>query len=94
MPGNALVSEDWPRVFNRCANVKVLRLRIVSRDEKKAGWIFVVNAGRIHETARAGRLKRLGQLPNLKWTKVIRQRHKIVLFQEADHFCLAAFVRF
>src|ERR1043166_8784566 len=94
MSRNAFVTEDRPWVFNRRADVKILRLRVVSRDEKEARWIFVVNAGRIHEATGAGRFERLRQLSNLKRAKVTWQRHKIMFLQEADHFCLAAFVRF
>src|SRR5947208_10715622 len=89
MPGNSFMSKDWPGIFNRRANVKVLRLRIVSWNEEEPGWIFVVNAGRIHKAARAGRLERVRQLSDLERAKVIRQGYKIVLLQEADHFCLA-----
>src|SRR5439155_25885842 len=37
MSRNSFVSEDRPRVFNRRANIKILRLRIVSWDEKESG---------------------------------------------------------
>ena len=94
MAGNTFVTKDWPRIFNRCANIKIFRFPIVGRNEIETGRVFVVNAGRIHEAARAGWLKSFGQLPNLKRAKIIRQRHEIMLLQEADHFCLAAFVRF
>src|SRR5438876_11573653 len=94
MSGNAFVAEDRSWIFNRRANVKVLRFRIICRNEKESGWILVVNAGRIHEASRAGRLKRVRQLPDLKRAKVIRQSYDVVLLQEADHFRLAAFVRF
>ena len=94
MSGNAFVSENRTRIFDCRANVKILRFRIVGRDEIEAGRILVVNAGRIHEAARAGRLERFRQLPNLKRPEIIRQGDKIVFLQEADHFCFAAFVRF
>ena len=94
MPGDTLVPEDWPGIFNRRANVKILRLWVVGGNEKETSWIFVVNTGRIHEAARAGRLERIRQLSNLKRPKITRQGYKIVLLQEADHFCLATFVRF
>ena len=94
MSGNTFVTEDRSRVFNRRANVKIFRFRIVCRDKKEAGWIFVVNARRIHETAGAGRFERFRQLPDLKRAEIIWQGHKTVLFQKADHFCLATFVRF
>src|SRR6266478_9526640 len=94
MSGNAFVPKDWPGVFNRCANIEILRVWIVRRNKKEPGWIFIVNAGGIHEAARAGGLERLGQLSNLKRPEVIRQRDKIVVLQKTDHFCLATFVRF
>src|SRR5437667_12363792 len=94
MSRDSFVSEDWPRIFDRRANVKVLRLRIVSRNEIEAGRVFVVNTGRIHETARTRRLERFWQLPNLKRAEIIGQTDKIFLFQEIDHLLLAAYVRF
>src|SRR5438876_9272616 len=94
MSGNTFVTKGRPRIFNRGANVKIFRFRFVSWNEIETGGIFVVNAGWIHEAARAGWLKSFGQLPNLKRAEIIRQRHEIMLLQEADHFCLAAFVRF
>ena len=86
--------ENRPRIFDRRANVKILRLRIVGRNEKEAGRIFVVNAGRIHETAGAGRLERFRQLPNLKRPEIIGHRDELLFLQEIDHLLLAAFVRF
>src|SRR5258708_34586126 len=94
MSGDTFVSEDWPRIFNCCANIKILRVRIIRRNEKETCRILVVNAGWIHEAPRAGRLKRFGQLSNLEWPKVIGQRDKVVLLQEVDHSRLSAFVRF
>src|SRR5436190_19872344 len=86
--------EDWSWIFNRCANIKILRIGIVGGNEKEPRWIFVVNTGRIHETTRAGRLKRFGQLSNFKRPKIVRQGDKIVFLQEADHFSFTAFVGF
>src|SRR5215472_11649355 len=94
MPGNSFVSEDRPGIFDRRAYVKILRFGVVGRNEKEAGWIFVVYSWRIHETARAGRLKRVRQLSDLERPKIIRQTDKIVFLQKANHFCLATFVRF
>src|SRR6266478_6974588 len=94
MSGNTFVTEDRSRVFNRRANIKIFRLWIVGRDEKESGWVFVVNARRIHKAARAGWFERFRQLPDLKRAEIIWQGHKTVLFQKADHFCLATFVRF
>src|SRR2546421_11386449 len=94
MSGNAFMTEDWTRIFDRRANIKVFRLRIVGRNEKEAGGIFVINTGRIHETPRAGWLESVGQLSNLKRTEIIRQRNEVVFFQEIDHFLLATLIRF
>ena len=81
-----------PRVFDRGADIKILRLRVVGRNEIKTGRIFVVKAGWIHEAAGAGRLECFGQLPNLEAAKVIGHRHELMFFQETDHLLLAAFV--
>src|SRR5207253_96202 len=79
MTGDSFVTQNWPRIFDRRANVKILRLRIVSRNEIETGRILVVNTGRIHETAGTGRLERFGQLPNLKSTEIIGDRDEFVL---------------
>src|SRR6266498_4285810 len=94
MPGNAFMPKDRSWIFNRRANIKILRFRIVGGNEKESGWILVVNTGRIHETAGAGWFERLGQLSNLKRSEIVRQRYKIVFLQKANHFCFAAFIRF
>ena len=88
------MSEDRPRVLDRGANIKVLRLRIVRRDEIKTGRVLVVNAGRIHETAGTGWFECLRQLPDLKRAKIFGQRDQIVFFQEIDHLLLATLVGF
>src|SRR5438876_7140535 len=82
MSWNTFMAEDGPRVLDRGANIKVLRLRIVRRDEIKTGRILVVNAGRIHKTAGTGRLECFRQLPNLKRAKIIGQRDQIVFLQK------------
>src|SRR5712691_8174446 len=94
MSRNTFMSEDRPRVLNRGTNIKVFRLWIVSRDEIKTGWVLVVNAGRIHETAGTGRLECFRQLPDLKRTEIIGQRYEIVFLQKIDHFLLAALIGF
>src|SRR4029077_7042774 len=71
MSGDSLVPENWPRIFDRRPNVKVLRIRVVCRDEIESGRILVINARRIHEAARAGWLEGFGQLPDLKFPEVI-----------------------
>src|SRR6266511_4227701 len=92
MSGNSLVSEDWPRIFNRRANIKVLRLPVVSRNKIETSWVFVVGAWRIHEAARAGWLKRLRQLPNLKRAQVIGQGDEVVFFQKVNHLCFTTLI--
>src|SRR5260370_13364628 len=94
MPGNAFVTEDWARVFNRRANVKVFRLRIVSRNEIKTGRVLIVNTGWIHETAGTGWFECFRQLSNLKRAQIIRQGHEVVFLQKTDHFLLATLIRF
>ena len=59
MSRNAFVSEDRPRIFNCGADIKVLRLRVISRNKEKTGRILVVNAWRIHESSGTGWFKRL-----------------------------------
>src|SRR5919201_1082197 len=94
MSGNPFMPENRPRIFNRGANIEILRFRIVGGNKKESRWVLVVNTGRIHKTAGAGWLEGLGQLSNLKRAKIIWQSHKIVLLQEADHLCFAAFILF
>src|SRR5947207_736517 len=93
MSGNSFVTEDRPRIFNRGANIKILRLRIVRWNEIKTGRVLVVNARRIHEATGAGWLERVRQLANLKRAEIIWQRYEVVLLQKVDHFRLAALVR-
>src|SRR5580704_4699576 len=94
MSRNAFMPEDRSWIFNRRTNIKILRFRIVGRNEKESGWVLVINAGGMHGTAGAGWLKGFRQLSNLKLSKIIRQGYEIVFLQEADHFCFVAFVRF
>src|SRR6266496_2595770 len=94
MSGNPFVPENWSWIFNRRANIKILRFGIVSGNEKESGWVLIINTRRIHETARAGWLKGFGQLSNLKRPEIVRQGYKIVFLQETDHLCFAAFIRF
>src|SRR6202022_2983540 len=74
MPRDSFVSENRPRFLDRCPTIKVLRLRVVTWNEKETGRIFIVNAGRVHETAGAGWLECIRQLTNLKRAEIIRQR--------------------
>src|SRR5205807_6693073 len=93
MSGNSFVAQDRSRIFNRGANIEVLRLRIVSWDKIKAARVLIVNAGRIHKPAGTGRLERVRQLANLEWSQIIRQGNEMPLTQKPKHFLLAAFVR-
>ena len=94
MTGNAFVTEDWTRIFNRRADIKVLRLRVVSRYEIKAGWILVVNSGRIHKTSGAGWLECFGQLSDFERAEVIGDGDELMFFQEFDHLLFATLVSF
>src|SRR5882724_13205872 len=91
--GDSFVPKNRPRIFDRSAQVKVLRLRIVGGNKKEPDRVFIVNPRWIHETARASRLERFRQLPNLKLPEVIRQSDKLMRFQEIDYLCFAAFIR-
>src|SRR6266545_3549899 len=88
------MAENRSRVFDRRANIEVAALRIIGRDEIEAGWILIVNAGRIHETAGAGRLESFGKLPNFKPADVRRQRYEFVVEQERNYLVLAPFISF
>src|SRR6266480_6543372 len=92
--GDSFVTKNRPRIFDRSAQVKILRLGIVGWNEEKPDRILVVNPRWIHEAAWAGRLERFRQLPNLKLPEVIRQSDKLMRFQEIDHLGFAAFIRF
>ena len=94
MAGNTLMPKDWSRVFNRGADIKIFRLRIVSRNEEETARILIVNTGWIHETAGTRWFKCFWQLSNLERAKIIGQRHEIVFLQKADHFLLAALIGF
>src|SRR5438876_12255048 len=82
--GNSFVTENRAWVFNRGANVKVFALRIVGGDEIEASRVFVINAGRIHETAGTGRLERCRQLANFKAAEIRRQGHESILFERRN----------
>src|ERR1051326_2100894 len=90
--GNAFVAENRSRVFDRRADVKVLRLRVVGRNEKEPRRIFIVNAWWVHEAAGTGRLERFGQLPNLETPEIIWDRDEFVFLQECDHLFFATFI--
>ena len=92
MPGNPFVPQNRPRIFNRGPDVKVLRIRVVGWDEIEAGRIFIINARRIHESARAGRLERFGQLPDFELAEISRQSHEMMILEELDHLRLATLI--
>ncbi len=73
---NAFMTQDRARVFDRRADVEVLAGRVVRRNEVKAAVVFIVNAGRIHETTGTGRLERFRQLSNLERANVRGNRHQ------------------
>src|SRR2546421_251991 len=82
--GDSFVTQDRPRVFDGRANVEILALRIVSRDEIKARRVLVVNSGSVHEAAGTGGLERLRQLANFKAAEIRRQGDQLVRFQKTD----------
>src|ERR1043165_4327036 len=90
--GNAFVAENRSRILDRRADVKVLRLRVVGRNEKEPRRLFIVNAWWVHEAAGTGRLERFGQLPNLETPEIIWDRDEFVFLQECDHLLFATFV--
>src|SRR5437868_14235852 len=89
---NAFVAENGARIFDGGTDIKIMRLRIVSRDKVEAAGVLIVDAGRIHEPAGAGRLKGFGQLAYLEAAEIRGQRHEFVRFQKLDHLLLAALV--
>src|SRR5687767_1542661 len=86
------MAQDRPRVFDGGANVEVLTCRVVRRYEVEAAVVFVVKAGRVHETAGTRGLERLRQLANQKWTDMRWDRHQPAAFEKVDHFSLPAFI--
>src|SRR3954468_9333627 len=88
------MAENWSGIFDRRADVEIFRFRIVGWDEVKAGRIFVVNAGWIHETARARRLECFGQVSNFKFAKTIRQTNELMILEKFDHLRLPTLIRF
>ena len=84
----------WAWVLDCRAQIKVFRLRVVGRNEKETGRVFIVNTGRIHKTAGTGRLECLRQLSNLKLAKIIRDGDDLMRLQKIDHLLLAALIRF
>src|SRR4030095_8997595 len=93
MTRDTFMPENGPRVLYCGADVKVFALRIVSRDEIKTARVFVIDAGRVHETTRTGGLEGFWKLPDIKRADVIRNRDQPIRFQEVDHFLLTTFIR-
>ena len=85
--GNPFVPEDRPRVFDGRADVEVLALRVVRGDEVEAAVVGVVDARRIHESARTGRLEGLGELADLKRPEVRRQRDQVPRLRKSIISC-------
>src|SRR5262249_53306433 len=92
MPRDALMTENWARIFDCGANVKILALGIVGRYEKESAAVCIVYARRVHEPAGAGRLEGFLKLADRKLSEVCRQRDKLAVTQKLNHFCFAAFV--
>ena len=88
------MTKDRARIFDRRANIKIPALRIVGGNEIEAARVFVVNTGRVHESARAGRLERCGQLANFKPSQIWRKRDQVILFQVSNHLGFATFISF
>src|SRR5438094_6223701 len=88
MAGNTLMPKDWSRVFNRGADIKIFRLRIVSRNEEETARILIVNTGGINETAGTRWFKCFWKLPNLERAKLTGQLPELVFVQKADLFLL------
>src|SRR6266542_3210028 len=84
MTRNAFVSEDGPRIFDGGADVKVAALRVVGRNEIKAGRIGIVDPRRVHESAGARGLERFGKLTDLEAAHVGRDRHQAVRTQKVS----------
>src|SRR5205823_3153334 len=57
---DSFMSENRSRIFDRRADIKIAAVRVVGRDEVEAAVVFVVEARRIHEAARTGRLECVG----------------------------------
>src|SRR5712664_1744140 len=87
--GDAFVAENRARVFDGRANIKVTAPGIVGGNEIEARIVFVVNAGRVHETAGTGGLERIRQLANFKAAEIRRQRDEMILLQETNHLSFA-----
>src|SRR5438477_11401029 len=69
--GDPFVSEDRSWIFDGRADVEVAALRVVRRDEVEAAVVDVVETGRVHEAAGAGRLERFRKLANEERADVV-----------------------
>src|SRR5438034_2270686 len=94
MSRDSFVSEDWPRVFDRRADVEVSTLWVVRRDEVKAGRVAVVDPRRVHESAGARGFERLGQLPDLEPSHVTGDRDEMVGFEKIRDLGETDLIRF
>src|SRR5262245_21062854 len=90
--GNALMAENRPWLLNGGADVKILALRIVRRNEEEAAGVLIIDARRIHEATGTSRLECLRQLANVELSQIWRQSDQPLLVQKIDHLCLPAFI--
>src|SRR3989442_9617808 len=86
------MGKDRPRVLDRSPDIEIPALRVVGRDEIKSARIAIVDAGWIHEAARARRFESLRQLPDGKYAEIRRQGDQAFFLQKADDLCQAAFI--
>ena len=94
MPRNSFMTKDRPRIFNRSPDIEVLRLRIVSWNEKEAARVFVIKTWRIHKSTGTRRFKRFRQLPNFEPTQILRNRYQLMFLEKIYHLLFPAFVSF
>src|SRR5262245_53966613 len=91
--GNSFVPEDGAGILDGGAEVEVPALRVVGGDEIEARGVLVVEARRVHEAARARRLERLRQLPDLEGAQVRRDGDEVVRREEVGDLAQPSLVR-
>src|SRR6476659_867263 len=94
MTRNSLMAQDRSRIFDRCPDIEIFRLRIVGGDEEETARIFVIESRRIHKTTRTSWLERFGQLSNFESAEIIGNAHEPMFLEKIYHFLLAAFICF
>src|SRR5438045_8601158 len=87
------MSENRSRIFDRGADIKIAAVRVVGRDEVEAAVVFVVEARRIHEAARTGRIECVGKLLDEKWAEVVGKCDEILVAEKFDHLLFARLIR-